>query len=100
MKLPINEPRAAAGGGGCFGKVLWNSVLDMLVLRCQLDIHVEMSGRQWVQGPEFRDDISTGRKNLRDVSIYMVFQARRLDLSGRTMEHLARMRETGEVGKL
>lgn len=46
MKLPISEPGAAAGGGGCFGKVSWNSVLDMLVLRCQLGVHVEMSGRQ------------------------------------------------------
>lgn len=57
-------------------------------------------GGSWVQGPEFKEDISTGSMNLRDVSIYMIFQARRLDLSGRKMEHLARMRDTGEVGKL
>lgn len=29
-----------------FGRVPWSSVLDVLVLRCPLDLHVEMAGRQ------------------------------------------------------
>ena len=46
MELPITKPGTAAGGEGGFGSVLWSSVLDVLVLRCPLDLHVEMAGRQ------------------------------------------------------
>lgn len=51
--------------------------------------------------PRFREDIGAGEMHSRDISIWMVFKARRWDLLGSKTEHLARVRwEAGEGGKL